>query len=131
VRDDTLVSVELISAEANVTQPSEIALYVKAFEQLRGMAVYGAEARALIVKAIDALGQGTFQRGEDSGRRAASTVRAPCSRGPAHGRNTVKRANARLESQSSALRVPPSTSMHDLRHYYASVLILRESITTV
>jgi hypothetical protein len=33
----------------------EIALYVKAFEQLRGLAVYGAEARALIVKAIEAL----------------------------------------------------------------------------
>jgi transcriptional regulator with XRE-family HTH domain len=55
VHDDTLVSVELLSAEVNVTQPSEIALYVKAFEQLRAMAVYGADARALIVKAIDAL----------------------------------------------------------------------------
>lgn len=55
VHDDTLVSVELMSAEVNVTQPSEIALYVKAFEQLRSMAVYGAEARALIVKAIEVL----------------------------------------------------------------------------
>ncbi len=55
VHDDTLVSVELLSAEVNVTQPSEIALYVKAFEQLRSMAMYGADARALIVKAIEAL----------------------------------------------------------------------------
>ncbi|MFE7127980.1 helix-turn-helix domain-containing protein [Streptomyces sp. NPDC057617] len=55
VYDDTLVSVELLSAQVNITQPSEIALYLKAFEELRGMAVYGAEARALIVKAIDAL----------------------------------------------------------------------------
>ncbi|MER6381492.1 helix-turn-helix domain-containing protein [Streptomyces sp. NPDC001118] len=55
VHDDTLVSVELVSAEVNVTQPSEIALYVKAFEQLRSMAVYGADARALVVRAIDAL----------------------------------------------------------------------------
>ncbi|MCX5338611.1 Scr1 family TA system antitoxin-like transcriptional regulator [Streptomyces atratus] len=55
VYDDTLVSVELLSAQVNITQPSEIALYLNAFEQLRGMAVYGAEARALIVKAIDAL----------------------------------------------------------------------------
>ncbi|WP_327429900.1 helix-turn-helix domain-containing protein [Streptomyces sp. NBC_01236] len=55
VHDDTLVSVELMSAEVNVTQPSEIALYLKAFEQLRSMAVYGADARALIVKAIEAL----------------------------------------------------------------------------
>ncbi|AVH59717.1 MULTISPECIES: helix-turn-helix domain-containing protein [Streptomyces] len=53
--DDTLVSVELLSARVRVTQPSEIALYLKAFEELRGMAVYGAGARALIVKAIDAL----------------------------------------------------------------------------
>ena len=53
--DDTLVSVELLSARVRVTQPSEIALYLSAFEQLRSMAVYGAEARALIVKAIEAL----------------------------------------------------------------------------
>lgn len=52
---DTLVSVELLSAQVNVTQPSEIALYLKTFEQMRNMAVYGADARALIVKAIDAL----------------------------------------------------------------------------
>ena len=49
-------SVELLSARVQVTQPSEVALYVKAFEELRSMTVYGAEARALIVKAIDALG---------------------------------------------------------------------------
>lgn len=55
VYDETLVSVELLAARVQVTQPSEIALYVKAFEQLRSMAVYGAGARALIVKAIDAL----------------------------------------------------------------------------
>ncbi|MFE6777363.1 helix-turn-helix domain-containing protein [Streptomyces sp. NPDC057702] len=55
VYDDTLVSVELLSAQVNVAQPAEIALYVKAFEQLRSMAVYGADARALITRAIDAL----------------------------------------------------------------------------
>ncbi|MBK3564713.1 helix-turn-helix transcriptional regulator [Streptomyces sp. MBT62] len=55
IYDDKHVSVELVSAEVNVTQPSEIALYAKAFERLRSMAVYGADARALIVKAIEAL----------------------------------------------------------------------------
>lgn len=55
LHDDMLVSVELLSAEVNVTQPSEIALYLKAFEELRSMAVYGAEARALIAKAIESL----------------------------------------------------------------------------
>ncbi|WOX10469.1 helix-turn-helix transcriptional regulator [Streptomyces sp. N50] len=54
--DDTLVSVELATAEVSIAQPSEIALYLSAFEQLRSMAVYGADARSLIVKAIDALG---------------------------------------------------------------------------
>ncbi|MFF3763002.1 helix-turn-helix domain-containing protein [Streptomyces sp. NPDC001922] len=53
--DDTLVSVELLSAQVRITQPAEIALYSKAFEQLRGLAVYGPEARSLIVKAIEAL----------------------------------------------------------------------------
>ncbi|MFE4722409.1 helix-turn-helix domain-containing protein [Streptomyces sp. NPDC056728] len=55
VYDDKLVSVELASAEVNIAQPSEVALYLRAFEQLRSMAVYGADARALVVKAIDAL----------------------------------------------------------------------------
>ncbi|MGJ5826082.1 helix-turn-helix domain-containing protein [Streptomyces ossamyceticus] len=53
--DDALVSVELLAARVQITQPTEIAQYLKAFEQLRGMAVYGAEARALILKAIEAL----------------------------------------------------------------------------
>ncbi|THA78128.1 XRE family transcriptional regulator [Streptomyces sp. A0642] len=56
VYDDALVSVELVSAQVRITQPSEITLYVRAFEQMRQTAVYGADARALIVKAIDALG---------------------------------------------------------------------------
>ncbi|MFC9430272.1 helix-turn-helix domain-containing protein [Streptomyces sp. NPDC056987] len=53
--DDTLVAVELLSARVNITQPSEIALYLKAFEELQALAVYGAQARALIVRAIEAL----------------------------------------------------------------------------
>lgn len=55
VYDARLVSVELLSAEVKITQPSEVALYVKAFEQLQGMAVFGAEARTLILKALEGL----------------------------------------------------------------------------
>ncbi|GGV80525.1 helix-turn-helix domain-containing protein [Streptomyces thermoviolaceus] len=55
VYDDELVSVELMSARVRITQPSEVALYLRAFEQLRSMAVYGAEARALVLRAIEAL----------------------------------------------------------------------------
>ncbi|MER7179847.1 helix-turn-helix transcriptional regulator [Streptomyces hyaluromycini] len=56
IYDDRLVSVELVSAEVSVTQPGEIAQYLEMFERLRSMAVYGAEARALVLKAVDALG---------------------------------------------------------------------------
>jgi transcriptional regulator with XRE-family HTH domain len=55
VYDDTLVAVELLTARVTVTQPSEVALYLKAFQELRSLAVYGAHARALILKAIEAL----------------------------------------------------------------------------
>lgn len=55
VYDDTLVAVELLTARVTVTQPSEVTQYVAAFEQLRELAVYGAEARTLVVKAIEAL----------------------------------------------------------------------------
>jgi transcriptional regulator with XRE-family HTH domain len=53
--DDRLVSVELVSAEVSVSQPGEIAQYLETFDRLRSMAVYGADARALILRAIEAL----------------------------------------------------------------------------
>jgi integrase len=47
-------------------------------------------------------------------------------------RNLRKRANTALEEADSPIRVPQSASMHDLRHFYASLLIShRESIKTV
>ncbi|KPI20083.1 helix-turn-helix domain protein [Actinobacteria bacterium OK074] len=55
IYDERLVCVELVSAEVNVSQPGEIAQYLTTFERLRSMAVYGADARALILKAIEAL----------------------------------------------------------------------------
>ncbi|MFD8967404.1 helix-turn-helix domain-containing protein [Streptomyces sp. NPDC059568] len=53
VFDQAQVSVELVSANLTVTQPSEIAEYVRTFAELAGIAVYGAAARALITAAID------------------------------------------------------------------------------
>ncbi|MEU5112028.1 helix-turn-helix transcriptional regulator [Streptomyces longwoodensis] len=55
VYNDSLVSVELVSARVRITQPSEVALYLRAFEQLRSAAVYGADARTLVLRAIEAL----------------------------------------------------------------------------
>ncbi|MFF0516456.1 hypothetical protein [Streptomyces sp. NPDC004250] len=45
----------MVSARGRITQPSEVSLYLRAFEELRGMAVYGADARAPVPRAIDAL----------------------------------------------------------------------------
>ncbi|MGH3734674.1 MAG: helix-turn-helix domain-containing protein [Micromonosporaceae bacterium] len=53
--DDSRVSVELLTAEVNVTAPSEIATYAKGFAELAENAVYGAPARAIITGVIDAL----------------------------------------------------------------------------
>ncbi len=51
--DDQLVHLETVSAEINVTQPREIALYTKTFTALAGQAVTGAPARALITEALN------------------------------------------------------------------------------
>lgn len=55
VHDDTMAVVETLTAEIKVTQPRELADYMKAFVGLAEMAVYGDAARALIRAAIDAL----------------------------------------------------------------------------
>ncbi|WP_200825649.1 hypothetical protein [Kibdelosporangium aridum] len=43
---------ETISAELTVSQPREIALYAKAFDELAKQAVYGQAARALVTAAL-------------------------------------------------------------------------------
>ena len=54
--DSERVIVENLSAEINVTAPSEIALYERAFLALGSIAVYGGAARALVDRASGALG---------------------------------------------------------------------------
>jgi transcriptional regulator with XRE-family HTH domain len=53
--DSERVIVENLSAEINVTAPSELALYERAFLALGGLAVYGGAARALIGAAAGSL----------------------------------------------------------------------------
>ncbi|MBA0053026.1 XRE family transcriptional regulator [Streptomyces sp. AJS327] len=53
--DEGRVHVELLTAKVTITQPSEVALYGRAFAELSHMAVYGGKARSLIMKACDAL----------------------------------------------------------------------------
>ncbi|MFE1959448.1 helix-turn-helix domain-containing protein [Streptomyces sp. NPDC059479] len=52
--DDRLVSVETLTAEVNVTAPSEAHDYIRAFAELSKSAVFGAPARTLINDAMRA-----------------------------------------------------------------------------
>ncbi|MFE7393968.1 DUF5753 domain-containing protein [Streptomyces sp. NPDC057582] len=54
--DDKQVQVETLTANITVTSPSEVGLYLRAFERLSKMAVYGAAARSLILEAAAAHG---------------------------------------------------------------------------
>lgn len=54
--DTAQVNVELVSGYLTITQPSEVAMYADAFAELAELALYGANARALITSAMDALG---------------------------------------------------------------------------
>lgn len=53
--DDDQVAVETLTAEINITSPSEIRTYLKAFAELARIAVHGREARTRISKAVQAL----------------------------------------------------------------------------
>lgn len=46
--DESRVEIENVSAGLDITQPREIALYLRAFAMLQKSAIYGAEARRLI-----------------------------------------------------------------------------------
>lgn len=56
VFDDATVHVETLTAQVTVTAPGEIVVYLRAFDQLSKLAVYDADARALITSALAALG---------------------------------------------------------------------------
>lgn len=53
--DSRMVQIETISAELTITQPSEIAVYEKAFHRLKDQAIHGQDARAMIAAAMDEL----------------------------------------------------------------------------
>lgn len=56
IYDEALAQVELLTAQVNVTAPTEVAQYLKAFKEFADLAVYGAKARALITAAVNELG---------------------------------------------------------------------------
>lgn len=53
--DDSLVALETPTASIEVNQPQEIQLYARMFEALKTAAVYGRDARGLIIKALSEL----------------------------------------------------------------------------
>jgi Domain of unknown function (DUF5753) len=55
LRDSDRVMVETFSAELNLAQPQEIALYSDIFDQFAAVASYGRSARAIITRLVDDL----------------------------------------------------------------------------
>jgi transcriptional regulator with XRE-family HTH domain len=55
IHDGHLVLVETFAAELRLTQPGEISLYTKIFDEMAQMAVYGDQARRLISQVADTL----------------------------------------------------------------------------
>jgi hypothetical protein len=47
---DTLVLVELVPDELAISEPESVALYLREFDRLRSVAVFGDDARALLVR---------------------------------------------------------------------------------
>lgn len=62
--DDDRVMVETFSAELNLAQPQEIALYSGVFDSLAAIASYGRSARAIITRVIDDLAPEATEDGE-------------------------------------------------------------------
>lgn len=58
LRDDKRITIETFSAELNLAQPQEIALYASIFEQMAAVASYGRAARAIITRVMDELAAG-------------------------------------------------------------------------
>ncbi|MFK0190867.1 helix-turn-helix domain-containing protein [Kitasatospora sp. NPDC090308] len=54
--DESLVAVETLTAEINITAPGEIRTYLRAFSELAKLAVHGDGARALVTTAVNAVG---------------------------------------------------------------------------
>lgn len=62
--DHDLVMVETFSAELNLAQPQEIALYATVFDQLAAVASYGRAARGIINRVVDDLAPEATEDGE-------------------------------------------------------------------
>jgi hypothetical protein len=59
IYDEGLVLVETLAAELTLVQPHELRLYSKSFHMLAEAAVYGADARAVIHRALTELSSTT------------------------------------------------------------------------
>jgi hypothetical protein len=55
ILDERLVQFDTYSAEISLIRPDEIMVYGRAFERLAALAIYGADARALISASLEQL----------------------------------------------------------------------------
>ncbi len=62
--DDRLVQVETVSAELTISQPQEIALYLRAFRELAEQAVHGEAARELVTASLRGFAEHTSSEPE-------------------------------------------------------------------
>lgn len=54
---DTLVLVEMVPEEVAISEPESVALYLREFDRLRSVAIFGDEARALLDRVAEAMDQ--------------------------------------------------------------------------
>jgi transcriptional regulator with XRE-family HTH domain len=54
--DNSAVAVETPTASLEITQPREVRQYARMFEQLQALAVYGADARSIVRRTIEEMG---------------------------------------------------------------------------
>ena len=52
ILDDRLVQLDTCTAELSLIRPDEVGTYAMAFERLAALAAYGADARAMITRAL-------------------------------------------------------------------------------
>jgi transcriptional regulator with XRE-family HTH domain len=106
IYDARLVQAEIWTAELNLTEPREIALYQRVFESYAAIAVYGAEARRIVNRVVEEL-----VREEEAERsRAASGMAGDTASASAPASAPAEPVQGPSESSppvQAARRVPP------------------------
>ena len=106
ILDEALVQFDTYSAELSLVKPDEIALYGRAFERLAALAVYGAEARAILHRTLDRL------TAKSSGANLSKSL-GPESAGPYRPDHAMRGFWPGQRHARPRLGAPPSYCSHD------------------